>query len=470
MVRVSWVVLSFGLAASAWSWPVGVRGDEPAPRVVDLLADRDAWSSWSARPEIAPEFAGEGGGGPGGRPVLVISGGGKENGCGDWRRPLPPLGEGRRYLLEAAFQVEDMAAPGRSVWGLVTVNGHEFAELAFQEAREGWQRLALELEPDPKGRDLELRLCLARAPKGTVRWSDVRLIDVTDVPVKKRTARLAAVSGRPKGAASPADCMDFYCARLDEIGAGGADLACLPEWINADGIAGDDKAKWAEPIPGPSTRRLAEKARQYRMYVAASLVERDGGLVYNTGVLLDRSGALVGKYRKTHPTIDEMFSYGVTPGDDYPVFDTDFGRVGYMICYDNHFPEVARLLSLKGARVLVYSNMGDGREGGSLWEPYMRTRAMDNNVHIVAAVNQSGRSCIVNPRGEVLAMAEKGRGAIVTSECDLGISVRNYSKRGIGERYLQLRRADTFAPLAEHYWDLRHSGGGKVTGGSGRGN
>lgn len=452
MVRRGPVSLRFILLASACLCSVNGR----AGTATDLLADRASWSSWAARPELAPQAAAEPGGGPGGRPVLTLSGRGKDDVCGCWRRPLPALQKGRRYRIEAAYQAEKVALPGQSVWALLTQGESEFLELSFRGTRAGRRRMALELSPDRDWNGLELRLYLAWSPDGVVRWSDVSLTDVTDRPVETPTARLAAVSGRPKDPATPAECLDYYCARLDEVGARGVDLVCLPEVINIDGIAGD-RSRWAEPIPGPSTARLAEKARKYATYVAASLLERDGDRRYNTGILLDRSGNLVGKYRKTHPTIGEAFLKGITPGADYPVFETDFGRVGYMICYDYHFPEVARILSLKGAQIVVHSNMADNREGGTLWDACVRIRAVDNNVHLVTAGND-GRSGVINPRGEILARTEKRQGGIALAECDLGLSVRNHSGRGIGERYLQVRHAETFRPLTQSYVDFREGG------------
>jgi len=429
----------------------GQSGQSRGTSAIDLLADAEAWSNWSARPEIAPRCERQPDGGPGGLPVLVVEGGGNPNACGCWRRPLPPLTKGHRYRVEAAFQCEGVAHPGHSIWAILTRGEREFEELVYRETRDGWHRLAFDLAADADGSELDLRLYLAWSPAGRVRWSDVRLSDVTEETRPRPVARLAAVSGRPKRPASPDECLDFYCDRLDEVGSRGVDLVCLPECINVDGIGGDT-SKWAETIPGPSTRRLVDKACQHKMYVAASLLERDGPLIYNTGVLLDRAGVIVGKYRKTHPTIGESLLKGVRPGGEYPVFQTDFGRVGYVICFDNHYPEVARILAVKGAEVLVFSNMGDGREEGTLWEPYIRTRALDNQVHIVAAVN-GGRSCVVSPRGEILSMTEKQPGEIAQAECNLDESVRNYSGRQIGKRYLQVRRADTFDPLTHHYWE-----------------
>lgn len=437
----------------AWLVMLFLLNSIPARAAIDLLADHAAWTSGSARPELAPRFSREPSGGPQESPVLVIQGNGGKAACGCWRRPLPPLQKGRRYRIEAAFQSENVDPLWRGLWAIVSQGQKEFAELTYSGSRDGWRLMALDLAPDEDFSNLDLRLYLAWSPSGLVRWSSATLTDITDQPVTPRRARLAAIAGRPKNPRTSSECLDFYCARLDEAGRAGVDLVVLPEVINTDGIEGADKPALAEPIPGPSTNRLSEKARQHHTYIAASLLERDGALLYNTGVLIDRQGAIVGKYHKTHPTIGESLTGGITPGDDFPVFDTDLGRVGYMICFDNHYPEVARTLAVKGAEIIVYSNMADSREKGALWEPYVRTRALDNGVYIVAAVNARG-TCIVSPRGEVVASAAPQPGAIARADCPLGISVRNYSGREIGKRYLLLRRFDLFTPLTRHFADF----------------
>ncbi len=144
MSRVRCLALMMGLLASGGLSPADVRGEGPDPCVIDLLEDRDAWSSWAARPEIARRFDRESQGGPRDRPVLVLSGGGNDDACGCWRRPLPTLREGRRYLLEVAFRAEDVAVVGHNAWALVARDGHEFAELAPEGVRDGWSRMALD--------------------------------------------------------------------------------------------------------------------------------------------------------------------------------------------------------------------------------------------------------------------------------------------------------------------------------------
>src|SRR5262249_8489638 len=129
--------------------------------------------------------------------------------------------------------------------------------------------------------------------------------------------------------------------------------------------------------PGPSTQQLGEAAKRHRLYIVAGLYERDGKAVYNTSVLLGRDGRLVGKYRKVCLP-DEEIDGGITPGKDYPVFATDFGRVGMMICWDVSYPEVARELAARGAEVILMPIWGGN-------ETLARARAIENQLYIVAS-------------------------------------------------------------------------------------
>ena len=419
--------------------------------VTDLLANADGWKPWAQRVEVTPGF--ELTKSSSASPVLVIESRNNRDAFGCWMHALPTLRKDRRYRLEAAFETRDIDDIDRRVWAIVSQGQGQFQELDHDGRQGGLHRMSLELQPDKDHSDLALRLYLAWAPHGSVRWREARLIDVTDEPRPGRIAKLAAVSGRPNHGSTQEQALEFYRARLDEAGNQHVDLVVLPELISSDRVTvGEDRSVLAEPIPGGKfIDGLAAKAREHRMYVAASVLERDGHRVYNTGVLLGRDGNVVGKYRKTHPTVAESLLKGTAPGDDYPVFDTDIGRVGYMICFDNHQPEVSRILALKGADVIVFSNDSDGREKGTLYESYMKVRALDNQVHIVASVNKIGQTLIVNPRGEIMARAEAKAGALAVATCDLAIHVRDGSGRPIQARYWRVRRGDTFAPLLNDY-------------------
>ncbi len=432
--------------------PRGIEGP-----FTELSRDSSAWSTWSPRPESAPQFHVEAVGGPGGRAALVIAGSGNAQACGCWRVALPDLSDGRRYRLEVAFRSEGPVEPAKSIRAIVTASDAAGTKRTFidqldpADTRDGWNLLSQDLSGDDDEGALSLELFLAWAPGGSVRWGDARLYDLADTPNSSRQVHLAVVNGNPARPSSPAECIDFYTARLEEAASSRVDLVCLPELINTTGLPGD-VSDLAEPIPGPTSERLADVARTCGLYIAASILERQGDGIHNTGLLIDRTGGVLGKYRKTHLPIGEALFGGTTPGEGYPVFRTDFGTVGIMICYDGHFPEVPRILSLAGAEVILFSNMGDGREGGGLWESVVRTRAVDNQVHVAAAVN-SGRSCIVSPKGEFLAAADGTPGAVVSARCEIGTSLRDFTGRPIGRRYDQLRRSDTYRPLLRSPWD-----------------
>ena len=130
----------------------------------------------------------------------------------------------------------------------------------------------------------------------------------------------------------------------------------LPETLTAtgNGLSYQDAA---EPIPGPASDYFAEQARKHRLHLVVGLVERERHLIYNTAVLLGPDGALIGKYRKVTLPRSEIEA-GVTPGSEYPVFSTQLGRIGIMICYDGFFPEPARQLAIHGAEIIAFPVAG----------------------------------------------------------------------------------------------------------------
>ena len=150
-----------------------------------------------------------------------------------------------------------------------------------------------------------------------------------------------------------------YCL-VDRAGQAGCDAVCLPEYLTVRGWdPSDDQVRASfQAVPGPIADRYAALARKHRMYVVGWLFERDGDRAYNSAVLFGRTGAVVGTYRKVHLTATEATVWGLSPGDGFPVFETDFGRVGVMICYDDYFPETSRVIALSGADVIFYPRVG----------------------------------------------------------------------------------------------------------------
>ena len=188
------------------------------------------------------------------------------------------------------------------------------------------------------------------------------------------------------------------------------------------------------------------------------MIERDGGLIFNTAVLFDRQGNLVGRYRKVHPYWPEEVWDGITPGDDFPVFSLDVGKVGIMTCYDSWFPEVSRLLALRGAELILFPSAG--------YEPsLLPARAIDNRCYVVASSLDSP-AMIVDTLGHTLAATSDG---MVTVPVDLARRPTPHANAGGslnsspgGRR--SLRHAASWALyedlLAEvRSWDGREDGG-----------
>lgn len=276
-----------------------------------------------------------------------------------------------------------------------------------------------------------------------------------------RQLRIAILQPR-RIEADPAAREQEYLGLLERAGQAGAGLALLPEdllcRLAEGGLASDETA---QPVPGPFSGRLAEQAARHRMWVAACHYERDGSLIWNCAYLLDRDGRLAGKYRKVHEAELYRVEHGVQVGDDYPVFQTDFGRVGMMICFDNVFPETSRILALRGAELILFPDANYHPSELDI-ETVTRARAIDNGVYIARASyavevytpgQWVGRGCLIGPDGLIRADAGRAPGLVV-SDLDLDEERRviGYGTWGVNrvrERVRIERRPETYGPICE---------------------
>src|SRR5262249_4478818 len=191
-----------------------------------------------------------------------------------------------------------------------------------------------------------------------------------------RRVRRAPVHFTPRGGNTPLENCKQYEPLVAEAARQKADLVVLGECVTHANL-GKTYAEVAEPVPGPSTEYFGAVARRHKCHVVVGLVERDGNLVYNVAVLLGPEGHVLGKYRKVCLPRGEVDG-GLTPGKDYPVFQTRLGKVGMMVCYDGFFPEPARELSKKGAEVIAWPVAG--------CNPLLASaRACENHVYVVSS-------------------------------------------------------------------------------------
>jgi predicted amidohydrolase len=200
-----------------------------------------------------------------------------------------------------------------------------------------------------------------------------------------------AWSAGAAGCKSLEECHEKLSALLEAAGRAKPDLVALTEFVNV--YNGPEFPEQAQPVPGPTTDLCAEAARKHNMYVVCNLPTREGDILRNSSVFIDRQGAIVGQYHKYQPTIDEM-EKGIVPGTDAYGFDLDFGCVGAGICFDLKFIEVGQLLAAKRCRLCVFSSMFIGGLRLQHW-------ARDFGMYVVSSV--PARSYIVDMSGRVLA-------------------------------------------------------------------
>lgn len=292
-----------------------------------------------------------------------------------------------------------------------------------------------------------------------------------------RTFRIGLIQMRCS--TEPDQNVERALAGLREAAQRGVQVACLPELFRTQyfcQVEDPDRFDLAETIPGPTTEALAAVARETSMVVVGSLFERRApGLFHNTAVILDADGSLTGVYRKMHIPDDPLYyeKYYFTPGDlGFRSFSTRHARVGTLVCWDQWYPEAARLTAMTGAEVLFYPTAIGwhprekdqyGAAQADAWHTMQRAHAIANGM-FVAAVNRVGHegprdgglefwggSFVADPFGRVLARAGDTTEEVLVVDCDPALideTRRNWP-------FLRDRRVDAYAPIAQRFLDPR---------------
>lgn len=253
----------------------------------------------------------------------------------------------------------------------------------------------------------------------------------------------------------------------------GARLICLQELFASKYFCqSEDHSQFqlAESIPGPTTERLSKIAQQKQVVIVAGIFERrTAGLFHNSAVVIDSDGSLAGHYRKMHIPDDPYFyeKFYFTPGDlGFQSIKTSVGEVGVCICWDQWFPEAARLTCLQGAQILVYptaigwqapEKAQYGASQLNAWQTMMRSHAIANGVFLVAPnrvgteghIEFWGSSFIADPYGNMLAVASDHEDAILTADCDLDLveTARTHWP------FFRDRRIDAYGDLTRRFVD-----------------
>lgn len=375
----------------------------------------DHWSIWTpawAEAGCAVQAAPEG---------LLVEAPGKPYAVGGVFQEIRGIQGGQAYAIQVACQLRDIPDAYQSVlvrlsWisdgdlvhpagmlvrgPVLAGNTARFEDVLIIPNKANGARLSLEVKW-PQG--------------GSVLWKKASM-RLTSAP-SPRKVKVGTVYLRPSRS-TPDNNLKLFCEQIDAAGQLGLDIICLGEAITMVGTSADIN-DCAKPIPGPDTEMLGDAARRNHIWVVAGITELDGDVVYNTAVLLDRDGRIAGKYRKVHLPREE-WRKGITPGGEYPVFQTDFGTIAIQICYDWFFPEPEAIFALKGAEIIFAPTWGNTLpdEGGRVnGETVFRVRARDNGVYMVPSV-YGGNSLVIDPMGRILASSD-GQTGVFWTEVDL---------------------------------------------------
>ncbi len=345
-----------------------------------------------------------------GAQTLVLKGGGKAFSDGHWYKTVD-VEPGQYFKFLGYYKSFRIDEPGRSVIARIKwqdgsgeqVGFTEYPTVLNEKAKDGWNVIEQTYLVPPDTKRAKLELHYRWDADGSVNFGAVSF--KKDHPLESRPVRLATINYRPHDSKSSMENLEKFSEFIAKAADQKADIVCLPEGAT---MAGTDLnyISASEPVPGPTTRYLGNVAKKYHLYIVAGLLEKEGDVVYNTSVLIDRNGNLAGKYRKISLPREEIDG-GVTPGVSLPVFNTDFGRIGMMICWDVTFPETARTLAQKGAEIIFLPIWG-----GNL--TLAKARAIENQVYLVSS-SYDMISAVFDQEGEVMKEATSDDPVVVVS-------------------------------------------------------
>ena len=344
------------------------------------------WETFSPRDEISPTFKFSKLGSKG-KESWLIHQGDKAGEMGAWTRKYAVKGGGY-YKISALCLGTGLSNPRANRYVEVFFEDEEKKMIIDERTGDynrpfypfetgkinGWVKFEGKVYVPKRASRAIIRLFLRWEPNANVEWTQVNFVKVEKPEPRK--VRLAATNFRPAGGNSGMDNCRMIEPFVKEAKKKKVDLLVLGECITTmrNGLNAETGA---EKIPGPCVEFLANLAKKNDLYLVTSLFERDGEVIYNTAVILGPDGKLLGKYRKLCLARDE-YREGISPGNQFPVFNTRFGKVGLMICFDIHMPEVARGIAANGAEIIAIPIMGG--------HPTLaKARAIENQVYLVTS-------------------------------------------------------------------------------------
>ena len=398
---------------------------------------------WAPHPQAAPltEESGD---------RLTIGANGTRTCVGGWQIDYAGVEAGETYCIQTRVRFSDVDAWRDRLQCPVywRRNGVDGEHGSLEDIVE-WDYLVPAVSGDghvvfsrtltaPEGTEvLSVRFTFRWTREGRSEWS-MPGIEVAAPEPWPAASTIAVVTGRVGDFAGTERTVegnvDYYARLCEKACADDPDLIVLPEIAVQYGVQGSP-IDLAVPLDGPEAGRFREIARENGTRILLGLLEREDDAVYNSAVLIGDDGEFEGTYRKVHLAVSEEMDSGILPGESFPVFETGMGRIGCNICMDSSAAESSRMVGLNGADFLLLPIMGDHRAWhpeDHTWDPerfrgIMQTRAMDNQLCVVVAVNRGEGSCVIDRTGHVLAWND-GSAEIVAARVDLDDGFRPSSK------------------------------------------
>lgn len=383
----------------------------------ELELSPNFWSTHAPREALKPSFGSEDG-------HLCIMGNNNPYIFGYWRMVIDLEEQYSAYKIRVKFKVSEIEDINLHVMNLVCWFKEDCADKSCPHDIissfycEGEYIIGEnDFKVPPGTKKAEIQLGLRYSKTGKVKWKEVSVFPAS-LP-ESRIIKVTTMKWRPYDKDSRKESLLDIAKILNKAGNLESDIVLLPEFTNLYN-RNMPFEELAEEIPdGETCKIIREKAIEFKMNICVTMLEKCNDIIFNTAIIFDRKGCVIGKYRKVHLYWPEEMFYGESPGEDFPVFQLDIGKVGIMICYDSWFVEVARLLALKGAEIILFPN--EGYE-----ELIIPARAIDNRVYI-AVSSLEMPSMIVDPKGKLLAKTVDG---LISTPVDLNIRVCPHPNSG----------------------------------------
>ena len=400
------------------------------------LLNQVTWTEWFPRKELKPNFSKE-------NDKLSISTGDSINAFGKWISEKVSVSDSRDLVFEVVYIPQNIKIEEHDIFSMISFYDAKDVLLArdYLYIDSNAKKIYRKIDPPEKCAFVKLELGLKYCPNAKVTWENITLKAVDKEPA--RNVRIATTYMIPYMTLE--NNLNKMINVIDKAGKENPDVILLSELVyeSRTGLSGDEVC---QPIPGFLTDKIGEYAKKYNTYIIFTMNEKDDDIIYNTAVIIGRDGKVCGKYRKTHLPLSEAEG-GTSQGHKYDVFELDFGKVGVLICYDQMYPENARILSLMGAEIIFIPTMGED-------EILQRAHARANGVYVVVSGYAGAKSSrIIDPLGEIVNFVQGDDEGCVVEQVDLNKRFFNYWMSigpGNGENkvlFERERRPEMYEPI-----------------------